>query len=47
MDVRDEIDRMLQPGAIVPVDMKTTAMLVQEIQRLRAVLERVRSEVQR
>ena len=31
----DEVGKLLAPNAIVPVDIKTTAMLVQEIQRLR------------
>jgi hypothetical protein len=35
VDVADDIGRMLEPGAIVPVDIKTTALLVQEIRRLR------------
>lgn len=32
----DDIERLLQPGSIVPVDIKTTGLLVREIMRLRA-----------
>jgi len=35
IEKQDEIGQMLQPGAIVPVDIKTTGLLVQEIIRLR------------
>jgi hypothetical protein len=37
----DEIDRMLQPGAIVPVDIRTTGMLVNEVARLRKALDEI------
>ena len=34
-------ERWLQPGGVVPVDMPTTGALVREIQRLRAMLDKL------
>jgi len=35
LDVSDEVGKLLAPDAVVPVDVKTTGLLVREVMRLR------------